>query len=112
PSEGWGGADLTHPAFFQDLRGFSSFSRAADPDRLYITLVLGLERFANGLQTDRRLRFDTSPKRQRVDPRGRPSTRSLALRVGAVKGLRVPVGARPTPGRRLYPRKQSESIGR
>ena len=28
PSEGWEDADLTHPAFFQDLRGFSSFSRA------------------------------------------------------------------------------------
>lgn len=36
----------------------------------------------------------------------------LVRRACAVKGLRVPVGARPTPGRRLYPRKQSKSIGR
>ena len=28
PSEGWGDADLIHPAFSRDLRGFSSFSRA------------------------------------------------------------------------------------
>ena len=34
---------MNHPAFFQDPRGFSSFSRAADPGRLYITLGLGLD---------------------------------------------------------------------
>ena len=33
PSESWEHADLIHPAFFQDLRGFSSFSRAESPVR-------------------------------------------------------------------------------
>ena len=33
PSEGWGDADLSHPAFSRDLRGFSSFSRAGSPVR-------------------------------------------------------------------------------
>src|SRR5262249_14019779 len=34
-------ADLRRPGFFQDLGGFPSFSRSADPDGLQITLVQG-----------------------------------------------------------------------
>ena len=33
PSERWGDADLSHPAFSRDLRGFSSFPRAESPVR-------------------------------------------------------------------------------
>src|SRR5262249_53906235 len=33
PSEGWWHADLSHPAFFEDLRGVSSFSQAPSPGR-------------------------------------------------------------------------------
>jgi len=39
PSVAWKHVDVIQPTFFQDPGGFSSFSRAADPDRLYITLV-------------------------------------------------------------------------
>jgi hypothetical protein len=39
PSVAWKHVDLDQPTFFQDPGGFSSFSRAADPGLLYITLV-------------------------------------------------------------------------
>src|SRR5262249_28078073 len=39
PSVAWKHVDPTQPTFFQDPGGFSSFSRAADPGPLYITLV-------------------------------------------------------------------------
>src|SRR5262249_31660659 len=39
PSVAWKHVDVNRPTFFQDPGGFSSFSRAADPGLLYITLV-------------------------------------------------------------------------